>query len=80
MCVSKTQAEQISCRILKYMKFCCQDSDSNWEIPVQVADYCVGCITLLSDFVEYLKSDWSMGYSGIIGYMNAITHFLVFRL
>ena len=76
---SKTQAEQISCRILKYMKFCCQDSDSNWEIPVQVADYCVGCITLLSDFVEYLKSDWSVGYSGIIGYMNAITHFLDYR-
>ena len=73
------QAEQIGCRVLKYLKFCCPDSESEWEIPTGVVDYCVGSVTLLSDFVEYLKEKWEVGYAGIIGYMNAIAHVLDFR-
>ena len=34
---------------------------------------------MLSDFVEYLQYDWKIGYSGIIGYMNALGHLLDFR-
>ena len=34
---------------------------------------------MLSDFVEYLQNEWKIGYSGIIGYMNALVHVLDFR-
>ena len=34
---------------------------------------------MLSDFVEYLQKQWKIGYSGIIGYMNAVGHLLDFR-
>ena len=34
---------------------------------------------MLSDFVEYLQNEWEIGYSGIIGYMNALGHLLDFR-
>ena len=75
----RIQAEQISCRVLKYLRFCCQDVCPTWNIPYSVADYCVGSVTLISDFVDYLNKNWSVGYSGIIGYMNALSHLLDFR-
>ena len=31
---------------------------------------------MMSEIVEYLQTDWSMGYSGIIGYLNTISHIL----
>ena len=76
---SDVQADQISCRVLKYLKFCCSDSSSAWEIPKTVVDYCIGSVTLLSDFVDHLKDMWAVGYAGIIGYMNSISHMLDFR-
>ena len=44
-----------------------------------VVDYCLGSLNMLSDFVEYLQNKWKIGYSGIIGYMNALGHLLDFR-
>ena len=70
---------QISCRVLKFFKFCCQDCKEDWEIPIKVIDYCVGSISLISDFIEFLKETWKVGFAGIIGYMNAISHVLDFR-
>ena len=32
--------------------------------------------TMISDFVDYLKDKWNVGYSGIIGYMNYLSHML----
>ena len=34
---------------------------------------------MLSGFVEYLQREWKIGYSVIIGYMNALGHLLDFR-
>ena len=34
---------------------------------------------MLFDFVEYLQNELKIGYSGIIGYMNALGHLLDFR-
>ena len=76
---SETQADQILCRVLKYLKFCCKDVFVSWDVPENVLDYCLGSLSMLSDFVEYLQIEWKMGNSGIIGYMNAIGHMLDHR-
>ena len=47
--------------------------------PKRYVDYCLGSLNMLSDFVEYLQNEWKIGYSGIIGYMNALGHLLDFR-
>ncbi|XP_057299140.1 uncharacterized protein LOC130629800 isoform X2 [Hydractinia symbiolongicarpus] len=74
-----SQADQITCKVLKYAKYCCEDSPSVWEVPFPVIDYCVGSINMLSDFVDFLRDQWKVGFSGIIGYMNAIGHMLDYR-
>ena len=76
---TNVQADQVSCRMMKYLKFCCQDQDEEWDVPVQVADYCLGSISLISDFIDYLQTSWSVGYAGLIGYINSLSHFLDFR-
>ncbi len=57
---------------MKYLRFCSQDiSDDSWDMPVSFVNYCIGSVTLISDFVDYLQNDvWKVGYSGVIGYMN----------
>ena len=76
---SYKQASQVSCRVLKFLKFCCQDCNPEWDIPLNIVDYCVGSISSISDFIEYLKKDWNVGYAGLIGYMNSLSHVLDFR-
>ena len=44
-----------------------------------MVDYCLGSLNMLSDFVEYLQNEWKIEYSGIIGYMNALGHWLDFQ-
>ena len=73
------QANQTLCKILKYLKSCCSNVSSGWNVPGTVVDYCLGSLNMLSDFVEYLQNEWKIGYSGIIGYMNALDHLLDFR-
>ena len=34
---------------------------------------------MISDFVEYLETDWSLKSSGVTGYMNVLGHLLDFR-
>ena len=72
------QADQILCTILKYSKFCCSVS-SGLNLPKTVVDYFLEFLNMLSDFIEYLQNEWKIGYSGIIGYMNALGHLLDFR-
>ena len=76
---SWTQSMQISCRVLKYLKFCCQDCCSSWDIPLKVVDYCIGSISSISEFLDFLKDKWNVGFAGMIGYMNALSHVLDFR-
>ena len=76
---SNTQADQISCKVLKYAKFCCDDVSSSWDLPESVLDYCIGSVSMLSDFVTHLQEQWKVGYSGIVGYMNSIGHIIDYR-
>ena len=53
---SQTQAEEISCRVLKFLKFSCQDVTKEWEIPEQVVDYCLGSVTSITTSLTICKS------------------------
>lgn len=76
---SYSQASQVSTRMLKYLKFCFKDSCGEWDIPLALVDYSLGCITSISDFIDFLKTEWNVGFAGIIGYMNSLSHALDFR-
>ena len=73
---SKSQADQVTKRVLKYLKFCCDDVSEDWDIPDKVIAYCMGSISLLSDFIEHLRLTFRVGHSGILGYMNSLSHML----
>ena len=51
----ESQADQILCRILKNLKFCCKDVETSWELPETVLDYCLGSLSMLSDIVKHLQ-------------------------
>jgi len=74
-----SQADQIATKVLKYLKFCCPDDSSDWDVPFQVVDYFVASITCISNFIDYLKDNWSVGKAGIIGYLNSLSHFIDYR-
>ena len=76
---SYNQASQISCRVLKFLKFCCQDCCSSWDVPFTVVDFCLGNISSISDFIDYLRDQWGVGYAGVIGYMHSLSHVLDYR-
>ena len=75
----ESQADQLLCKILKYLKYCYTDASVSLDIPESVVDYCVGSGSMISDFVGYLQTDWSLKSSGVTGYMNALGHFFDFR-
>ena len=75
----ESQADQLLCKVSKYLKYCCADVSISWDVPESVVDYCLGSVTMISDFVGYLQTDWSLKSSGITGYMNALGHLLDFR-
>lgn len=74
-----TQSKQITTRALKFLRFCCEDADDDWEIPTTVVDFCIGSIDLIGKFFEHLRDDMNMAPSGCIGYLNAIGHLMDFR-
>ena len=76
---SSGQSDQTTRKSLKYFKFCCSDVSENWDIPVTVVDYCIASVTLISDFIDHLQGEWKLGYSGTIGYMNALSNMLDYR-
>ena len=49
------------------------------ECTRKVVNYRLGSLNMLSDFVEHLQNEWKIGYSRIIGDMNALGHLLDFR-
>ena len=73
------QSNQITIKLMKFGKFCCEDVSSDWNVPESVLDYCVGSITLISEFIEHLQNQWNVGFSGVISYMSSLSHFLDFR-
>ena len=75
----ESQADQLLCKVLKYLKYCCTDVSISWDVPESVVDYCLGSVTVISDFGRYLQTDWSLKSSSVTGYMNALGHLLDFR-
>ena len=75
----ENQADQLLCKVLKYLKYCCADFSLSEDIPDIVIDYYLGSVTIISHFVGYWQTDWSLEYSGVTGYMNALGHLLDFR-
>ena len=74
---SKSQAEQTAIKVLKYLKFCCPDQLSTWDIPDNVVDYCIGSMSSIADFIDYLQGEpFKIGHSGVIAYMDALSHLL----
>ena len=75
----ESQADQLLCKVSKYLKYCYADVSISWDIPESVVDYCLGSITMISDFVGYLQTDCSLKSSGVTDYMNALQHLIDFR-
>ena len=76
---SKSQSEQTAIRALKYLKFCCSDQLATWELPESVVEYCMGSVSTISEFIEYIQAQpYKVGNSGTIGYMNSLSHLLDF--
>ena len=73
------QSDQLVCKVLKYLKFCCNDVSVSWEVSTSVVNYCMGSVSMISDFVTYPQEEWKLGNAGIIGYMNSLSHMLDFR-
>ena len=74
----ESQVDQLLCKVLKYLKYCCGNFSISWDIPEGVVDYCLGSVTMISDFMGYLQPDWSLKTSGVTGYMNTVGHLLDF--
>lgn len=73
------QADQIATKVLKYLKFCCPDDSVALNVPYDVVDYFVVSIACISDFIDFLKDTWKVGYAGIIGYLNSLSHLIDYR-
>ena len=52
----ESQADQLLCKVLKYLNYCCADVSISWDIPESVVDYSLGSATMISDFVGYLQT------------------------
>ena len=51
----------------------------SWDIPENVVDYCLGSVTMISDFGGYLQTNWPLKSSVVTGYINATGYLLNFR-
>ena len=47
----ESQADQLLCKVLKYLKYCCADVSLSWDIPESEVDYYLGSAIMISDFV-----------------------------
>ena len=72
------QAEQICKKILKFCKFCCKNLDDDYEVTRHVVEYCVGSVELIQKFMTYLEEQCKLGNSGIISYLQSLSHCLDF--
>ena len=70
----ENHADQLLSKVSKNLRYCCSDVSLSWAIPESVVDYCLGFVTLISDFVGYLHIDWSLKSSGITDYSNPPGH------
>ena len=74
----KNQANQLLYKVLEHLKYCCADVSLSWDFCKSVVDCCLGSVTMISDFVGYLQTEWSLKSSGATDYMNATGNLLDF--
>ena len=72
------QADQLCKKILKFCKFCCQSLDDNYELTRITVEYCIGSVDNVQKFMTYLEKSCKLGNSGVISYLQALTHGLDF--
>ena len=75
----ENQAHQLLCKVLKYLQYCCAHVSSSWDVPDSVVDYCLGSVSMISNFVGYLQTGWFLKFSGVTGYTDTLGNFLDFR-
>ena len=52
----ESQADQLLCKVLKYLNHCCADVSISWDILEDVVDYSLGSVAMISDFVGHLHT------------------------
>ena len=57
--------DQLLYKVLKYQKYCCADVSISWDIPESMVEYWLGSATMISDFVGYFQTDWSLKSFGV---------------
>ena len=72
------QAEQLCKKILKFCKFCCPSLEENHELTRGTVEYCIGSVDLIEKFMTYLEEKCKLGNSGIVSYLQSLTHCLDF--
>ena len=76
---SAKQATQIAPRVLKFLRFCYPDADSNWNITKSAIDSSIACTRQLIKFTGCVRNQWQMGYPGTIAYINALGDAIDYR-
>ena len=73
------QATQIARRVLKFLRYCYPDADSNWNITESAIDSSIACTRQLYKFINCVRDRWQMGYPGTIAYMNTLGDAIDYR-
>ena len=72
------QADQLCVKILKFCKFCCDDIDDDHDLSRATLEYCIGSVDLIQRFVTHLEEKCKLASSGIISYLQSLSHCLDF--
>ena len=75
----ENQADQLLCKVSKYLQYYCADVSSSWDIHESVVEYCLGSVTVIFDFVGYLQTDQFLKCSGFTDHKNALCHLADFQ-
>ena len=72
------QADQMCVKILKFCKFCCRDFEDTEELTRTTLEYCIGSVDLIQKFLIHLEENCKLACSGIISYLQSLSHGLDF--
>ena len=70
-------AQQIFSRCVKFLKFCREEEG---ELSFDVMDFSLCSPSLLFKFIDCLQEECKLGHGGRLGYIDAISEFIDFRI
>ena len=77
---SPDQADQVSVKIRKYLRFCYPDGvEGSFDIADSDIDSCIASIRLIMNFISELQNKWRLGHSGVLSYCSAFFDVLDYR-